>query len=63
LRRWRALSQGGTICGDELGMTLKSMGIYLTEEEIDDLIDKYDENGDCEFDLEEFRTMVRLSLC
>ena len=37
---------------------MKSLGIYITEEEIDELIDAYDENGDCEFDLEEFRTMV-----
>lgn len=53
------IDEGGTIEGDELGMTMKSLGIYLTEEEIDELIDKYDENGDCEFDLDEFRTMVR----
>jgi hypothetical protein len=53
------VDEGGTIEGDELGMTMKSLGIYLTEEEIDELIDKYDENGDCQFDIEEFRTMVR----
>ena len=40
-------------------MTMKSLGIYLTEDEIDELIDKYDENGDCQFDIDEFRTMVR----
>jgi len=44
--------------GDELGMTMKSLGIYLSVEEIDELIDRYDENGDAQFDLEEFRTMV-----
>ena len=53
------VDEGGTIEGDELGMTMKSLGIYLTEEEIDELIDKYDENGDCQFDIDEFRTMVR----
>ena len=42
-------------------MTMRSLGIYLTEDEIDELIDKYDENGDCQFDLEEFRTMVSLA--
>ena len=53
------VDEGGTIEADELGMTMKSLGIYLTEEEINDLIEKYDENGDCEFDLGEFRAMVK----
>jgi Ca2+-binding EF-hand superfamily protein len=50
--------QGGTIEADELGMTMKSLGIYLTEDEISELIEAYDENGDGEFDLQEFRNMV-----
>jgi hypothetical protein len=39
-------------------MTMKSLDIYLTEDEINELICKYDENGDRQFDIDEFRTMV-----
>jgi len=50
---------GGTIEADELQMTMDSLGLRLSDEEVAALVEKYDVDGDAQFDLEEFRTMVR----
>mmetsp|Transcript_3136 Transcript_3136/g.5055 ORF Transcript_3136/g.5055 Transcript_3136/m.5055 type:complete len:245 (+) Transcript_3136:2-736(+) len=50
----------GNIEGDEIGLTMKSLGIYLTDQEIQRLIQRFDVDGDAQIDLEEFMEMVRI---
>ncbi|KAL6905876.1 hypothetical protein ACP4OV_003477 [Aristida adscensionis] len=49
----------GRITKKELGESLKNLGIYIPDEELDATIDKIDANGDGSVDVEEFGLLYR----
>lgn len=54
------LDGSNNIDANELRMAFENMQVYLTTEQMEDLVQNFDTDGDRRFDFDEFKAMVKL---